>query len=210
VINLTIVARSLAIRTGLRALLEASAEIEVVAEAASLEELGVLSPTTDVLIFVMGISELEDLPEFLRENAHLPVLLLVEIDDFGKIPKDTLAYRAWGMLSLDATGEELVSAISALFHGLWVSDPVFVDPLLTRQASLQINDEETLIDPLTNRELEVLQLIAQGLPNKQIAVHLGISEHTIKFHISAIYAKLGASNRTEAVRVGVRLGLILL
>jgi DNA-binding NarL/FixJ family response regulator len=97
VINLTIVTRSLAIRTGLRALLEASADIEVIAEAASLEDLGVLSPTTDVLILVMGIAEFEDLPEFLKENANLSVLLLVETDNFEKIPIDKLVQRAWGL-----------------------------------------------------------------------------------------------------------------
>jgi len=63
---------------------------------------------------------------------------------------------------------------------------------------------------LTPRETEVLQLLAQGLANKQIALALGISEHTIKFHVSSIYAKLGVGNRTEAVRVGARQGLILL
>jgi NarL family two-component system response regulator YdfI len=67
-----------------------------------------------------------------------------------------------------------------------------------------------LIDPLTDREMEVLQLLAQGLANKQIAAKLSISEHTVKFHVSSIYTKLGVGNRTEAVRMGVRRGLILL
>jgi len=69
---------------------------------------------------------------------------------------------------------------------------------------------EPLIDPLTERELEVLQLLAQGKANKQIALDLAISEHTVKFHVSSIYTKLGASNRTEAARLGVRTGLITL
>jgi DNA-binding NarL/FixJ family response regulator len=56
----------------------------------------------------------------------------------------------------------------------------------------------------------VLQLLAQGLANKQIALTLGISEHTVKFHISGVYSKLGATNRTEAVRLGVRKGLVVL
>jgi DNA-binding NarL/FixJ family response regulator len=67
-----------------------------------------------------------------------------------------------------------------------------------------------LIEELTARESEVLQLLAQGLANKQIALALGISEHTVKFHISSIYAKLGVTNRTEAVTQGARLGLIVL
>jgi DNA-binding NarL/FixJ family response regulator len=66
------------------------------------------------------------------------------------------------------------------------------------------------IDALTTREREVLELVAQGLPNKAIASRLGISDHTVKFHLSSIFSKLGASSRTEAVRRGVRAGLITL
>jgi DNA-binding CsgD family transcriptional regulator len=81
------------------------------------------------------------------------------------------------------------------------------DPLLINAPA---RGDEQLIEPLTEREAEVLQLLAQGLANKQIAITLGISEHTVKFHVSGIYAKLGATNRTEAVRLGVRQGLIVL
>ncbi|MFM8426566.1 MAG: response regulator transcription factor, partial [Chloroflexota bacterium] len=70
--------------------------------------------------------------------------------------------------------------------------------------------EESLTEPLTAREKEVLQHMAEGLANKQIALTLGISEHTVKFHLSALYAKLGAASRTEAVKRGIELGLISL
>lgn len=70
--------------------------------------------------------------------------------------------------------------------------------------------EESLIEPLTAREMEVLQRMAAGLANKQIALALNISEHTVKFHLSSLYAKLGVSSRTEAVRRGLELGLISL
>jgi DNA-binding NarL/FixJ family response regulator len=66
------------------------------------------------------------------------------------------------------------------------------------------------VEPLTLRERDVLELLAEGLPNKAIAGRLGISDQTVKFHVAAIYGKLGASNRTEAVRRGVRRGLITL
>jgi DNA-binding CsgD family transcriptional regulator len=65
-------------------------------------------------------------------------------------------------------------------------------------------------DPLTAREHEVLGLLAEGLPNKQIARQLGISEHTVKFHVSSVFAKLGAQSRAEAVSIGARNGLISL
>ena len=70
--------------------------------------------------------------------------------------------------------------------------------------------EPDLYEALTPRELEVLEVLAQGLSNRSIAARLAISEHTVKFHVSSIFAKLGAENRTDAVRRGVRLGLIAL
>jgi DNA-binding CsgD family transcriptional regulator len=69
---------------------------------------------------------------------------------------------------------------------------------------------EPLSEELTPREHEVLQLIAEGLPNKLIALKLGISEHTVKFHITSILGKLDAGSRTEAVRLGARRGLVVL
>jgi DNA-binding CsgD family transcriptional regulator len=70
--------------------------------------------------------------------------------------------------------------------------------------------EESLTEQLTAREKEVIQLMAQGLANKQIALSLSISEHTVKFHLSSLYAKLGISSRTEAIKRGIELGLISL
>jgi DNA-binding NarL/FixJ family response regulator len=69
---------------------------------------------------------------------------------------------------------------------------------------------DPLVEQLTAREMEVIQLMAQGLANKQIALKLGISEHTVKFHLSSLYVKLGISSRTEAVKRGIELGLISL
>ena len=80
-----------------------------------------------------------------------------------------------------------------------------------RRRSLDLaSDEGPPVEPLTGRETQVLELMAEGLPNKAIAVELGISDQTVKFHVSSIAGKLGASNRTDAVRRAVRRGLIAL
>lgn len=118
--------------------------------------------------------------------------------------------RSWGLLSADATEAELAAAIHAVGEGLWVGAPGLVESLMRFQRAGESSGEESLIEPLTAREKEVLQLMAQGQANKQIALSLGISEHTVKFHLSALYVKLGISSRTEAVRRGVELGLISL
>jgi DNA-binding NarL/FixJ family response regulator len=99
----------------------------------------------------------------------------------------------WGTLSLESSREELLAALHALSEGLVVSAPQFINA-----CSVSREDAERL--PLSEREIEVLGLLAQGLANKQIAAALGISEHTAKFHVSSIYAKLNVTNRAEAVR----------
>jgi DNA-binding NarL/FixJ family response regulator len=80
--------------------------------------------------------------------------------------------------------------------------------LVAPRQSLDASDREVVQEPLTPRELDVLELLAEGLPNKAIADRLGISDQTVKFHVAAICGKLGASNRTDAVRRAVRRGLI--
>jgi len=88
-------------------------------------------------------------------------------------------------------------------------DPESADP---ERVGLQSGVRETggLVEPLTPREQEVLELLAEGLPNKAIAARLGISDQTVKFHVASISAKLGATNRTEAVRLALRRGLLTL
>jgi DNA-binding NarL/FixJ family response regulator len=107
--------------------------------------------------------------------------------------------KAGGILSTDASSEQLIRAIRAIAAGLTVFDGA----LLIRDAV-----ENPTVEPLTPRETEVLALLADGLGNKEIAHRLDISEHTIKFHIRSILGKLGASSRTEAVSLGLRSGLI--
>jgi DNA-binding NarL/FixJ family response regulator len=116
----------------------------------------------------------------------------------------------WGVLSLDASPEELSAAVRALGEGLWTGSPVLLGNLLERQPVAMFDEGDPIVDPLTRREREVLQLAAEGLANKQIALSLGISEHTVKFHLSSLYTKLGATSRTEAIRAGARRGWVVL
>jgi DNA-binding CsgD family transcriptional regulator len=119
----------------------------------------------------------------------------------------------FGALQRDATGEEIVAAIAAVAGGLITLDRRLAGDLLTTPERSQAPTPGRLADaeePLTTRELEVLQLLAEGLPNKLIAAQLHISEHTAKFHVSAILLKLGAASRTEAVTLAARRGLLIL
>jgi DNA-binding NarL/FixJ family response regulator len=119
----------------------------------------------------------------------------------------------FGALQRDATGEEIVAAIFAVAGGLITLDRRLAGDLLGAPERIQPPTPEHLADTeeaLTARELEVLQLLAEGLPNKLIATQLHISEHTAKFHVSAIMLKLGAASRTEAVTLAARRGLLIL
>jgi DNA-binding NarL/FixJ family response regulator len=191
-----------ALRLGLRALLDDS-EIEIVGEADRLDSPDFLDAEADVLIYASASAPLPDL----KMDGAVPyaklqgTALLLLSDDPPGFQSLARSRAAWGALPLESSREELIAAIQALSQGLIVGTAQFFQPRSFGQM-----DSETV--PLSERETEVLGLLAQGLANKQIAVALGITEHTIKFHVSSIYAKLNATNRAEAVRKGVRQGLI--
>ena len=206
-IRLAILAPTPALRSGLRSLLAADERIQVLAEAAApgdLDDLGAL----DVLLVAGEDSSLGALRSALENAEAPPALLLLSEETTAARSLAGLRLRAWGLLPPEAGEEELLAAVVALHEGLLAAAPALVLPLFGPALSLDETDE--LAEELTEREGQVLQLLAQGFPNKQIALQLAISEHTVKFHVSAIYAKLGVTNRTEAVRRGVRLGLIVL
>jgi len=140
----------------------------------------------------------------------LSATLVILTDDFEKfLASDALRSGVRAILPRDAKPEEIYAAIQASVAGLVVIHPDALDSLLPADA-----EKQSELDPsdhiLTPREIEVLRMIAEGLGNKEIASKLGISDHTVKFHISSTFAKLGASNRAEAVTLGIRLGLIML
>jgi two-component system, NarL family, nitrate/nitrite response regulator NarL len=111
-----------------------------------------------------------------------------------------------GLLLRQASGEHLAAAVIAVTQGLAVVDPELLASLVPPRA----HQPAEPLEPLTPREIEVLQWLAEGEQNKEIARRLGISEHTVKFHVNAILGKLNVSSRTEAVVRATRLGLILL
>lgn len=209
-INVVVVAPGMALRTGLSTLINSSDGFRVIDEASTLIELDPFPDEADVLVLSEEAATRSELKQALPAKRPVAVLFLV----YGGLDKIHrmlgLAMRAWGALPVDASTEELIASIRALHEGLMVGTPALMEPLLTSFQEAESLEIDALIEPLTDRESEVLQLLAQGLANKQIALSLGISEHTVKFHVSAIFSKLGANSRTEAIRLGVRQGLIVL
>lgn len=183
-------------------MLSRQSDIKVVGETVDLASVN--ENETDVAVFasVSSVRLLESKPA---------VAILFLTDDIQSV-RSVLnsSSQAWGVLSSDASEDELAAAVHAVGEGLWVGAPALVGALLRTSGRRESSSEDSLIEPLTAREMEVLQRMAQGLANKQIALSLGISDHTVKFHLSSLYAKLGTSSRTETVRRGIELGLISL
>lgn len=188
-----------ALRAGLRALLSKDENIWIVNNSFDEES------EADVVITSASPASVSDSRSSLGGNTELDLssqtAVLVLSNDPPNILDMRRLARVWGILPADASAEELTAAVHALSQGLIVG---------TSTLLFESENEPIAHGPLTERELEVLGLVARGLANKQIAAALGISEHTVKFHVSSIYSKLNVTNRTEAVRAGLRGGWIAL
>ena len=198
-IRVAILAPAMALRIGLHEVLRGLPDVEMLADSALPQEL----PPADVWV-VTSVDFIDEL-----DQAQSPPVLLVTGN-----PQEAArlaGWPVWGVLPLDASAEEFSAVLHALAEGLWAGSPALVQALLERHRLPMLEEEpEQVVDPLTERERQVLQLTAQGLANKQIAASLEISENTVKFHLSSLYAKLGVTSRTEAVRAGARRGWVVL
>ncbi len=205
-LRLLIVADNPLARTGLVALLNDQPGFNVVGQIAAdadlLPMLDIYRPA--VIVWDLGWEPAATM-ERLREvrDTHYRVVALLPDEDFA-----ATAWRAGanGLLFQNVQTEPMVAAIQAVANGLTVLDPSLIAQTLEATSA----SPEAPAEDLTPRELEVLQLLAQGLTNKAIAQRLAISDHTVKFHVNAIMTKLNAQSRTEAVVRASRFGLILL
>jgi two-component system, NarL family, nitrate/nitrite response regulator NarL len=191
VIRVLLNVSSPALRAGLRALLSSENTIKVVNDS--------LEDDLEADVVITSASHASFLNISGADSPSAAILLLS--DDPLNVRDLRRSSHAWGILPTDASAEELSAAVHALSQGLIVGTPSLLS---------ESENEPLSHGPLTERELEVLGLLSRGLANKQIAASLGISEHTVKFHVSSIYTKLNVTSRTEAVREGLRGGWIVL
>jgi two-component system, NarL family, nitrate/nitrite response regulator NarL len=192
-------------RAGLATLLAGQPGCSVVGQVAGDVDLAVTRQvySPDVLVWDLGWSDPTLSLERLAGLHDVPVVALVSDEAHAA---DAWAAGARGLLRREADAESLAAALRSVALGLASLDPALAAALIPPQDQAPM----PLAEELTPRELEVLRLVAQGLPNKAIAQRLEISEHTVKFHVNAILGKLGVQSRTEAVVHATRLGLILL
>jgi DNA-binding NarL/FixJ family response regulator len=201
------------VRKGVRSLLELSSEIEVIAEAADGAEAIRMIPEVgpDVVLLDMrmpGLSGLDVLRELSRTNTLPPTIILTTFDD-DELVLAGIQSGARGYLLKDVALADLVSAIRTVAEGGTIVKPAVTQRLLKGLANLK-NDFSSLDqpDPLTDRETEILRLMAGGYSNKEIANSLGVAEGTVKNHVSNILSKMGVRDRTRAVLKAFELGQI--
>jgi DNA-binding NarL/FixJ family response regulator len=201
------------VRKGVRSLLELSEEIEVIAEAVDGAEAIRTIPENqpDVVLLDMrmpGLSGLDVLKELSRTDKLPPTIILTTFDDHELVLEGIKA-GARGYLLKDVSLAELVNAVKTVAEGGSIVKPAVTQRLLKGLENLQ-TDFYSLEqpDPLTDRETEILRLMAGGYSNKEIANSLGVAEGTVKNHVSNILSKMGVRDRTRAVLKAFELGQI--
>jgi len=200
------------VRVGLESIVRTSPELVVVGSSSNLATLAALieERSPDVVLMELGYDE--SISQMVAIGALSGVAIVLLADDLqGDWTTEALRLGVRAVLSRSATAEEIVPTVVAAAAGLVVLHPKVFDSLLpVLPTNVRPFDSASPIQALTPREIEVLGMLAEGLGNKTIARRLGISEHTVKFHVSSILTKLNASSRTEAVTLGARQGLIML
>jgi DNA-binding NarL/FixJ family response regulator len=226
-----IVAASDVVRIGLESLIANDARFAVVGSAPDLTLFAAKAMEgvpVDVVVFDAEgqleetLAALRDSVEEVTEGENFPAFVLVGGGQSEWVWDALREGVAWASLRRSASSDEIIAAIEAVSAGLVALDAETFGALLsTRNAagdelSSTQPDEGSLptvapeIDALTPREREVLEMLASGLSNKEIAWRMKISEHTVKFHVASIFAKLDVSTRTEAVMQGIRKGLVMM
>jgi DNA-binding NarL/FixJ family response regulator len=200
-LRVVVVASDPLARNGLAALLASADDLEIVAEVDLEARLAADAVPIDAVVVDLG-TESADL-EAVPAVALGPTIALSPTVEQGR----ALLGVARAVLLRDADGERLRAAVRAVASGLYAMDEPLFAALASRNERLPMAEATPALTP---RELEVLGLLGEGLSNKLIAARLSISENTVKFHVNAIFDKLSADTRTEAVTRGLRLGLLML
>lgn len=210
-IRVVIAALAPAVRAGLGALLAGNSGFTVLETSARPGVLADVADTVEADVLLVALEPGDPLPVPLSLAPDLvgraPAVVVL-----GDDPPDAWAARAIragarGALARTATGEQIVAAVAAAAAGLTVLSG---EPSPASTPRMAAHPSGLPVQALTPREIEVLAMLAEGLGNKTIATRLGITDHTVKSHVAAIFAKLGVSTRAEAAVTAARLGLIML
>lgn len=202
------------VRLALRTLLEGEDDIEVLAEAPDGESVLEQLPALEIDLLLLdlrmpGIGGVETCRRVRQAYAELPILVLTSFDDEDEM-FGVLAAGASGYILKDTRPEQLAQAVRTVAEGQSVFDSGIAARVIAGKRSVPAEPDPVLLERLSERELEVLRLMAKGLSNKEIGRALWIGETTVKTHVSHILRKMGQSDRTQAVLAAVQAGLVRL
>lgn len=198
-------------RAGLQTMLT-TADMQVVGESAEPASFVAAMPGIDVIV-VAEEKILEDVARAVHTVTGGSTIAIVVLSNSDEYPASVLRHQSlsgWSIVPLDVSTARLQAAIAAAAQGFVTLPASAAERILGQRVPIETMNIGSAEEPLTLREREVLEMLSRGLSNKMIARRLSISEHTVKFHVSSIYTKLGAASRTDAVSRGVRRGLITL
>ena len=209
IIRVLVAAASAVRRAGLEALIKTSPLLKLVGIFSGARAIAqhAVESQADVIVLDFERDESHALISSIT-NSGLPLVVLID-DPEPEWTAQALRSGTKAILPRNADADEIISAIQAAYSGLVLLDPEVTEDLAQR-IQPSVRSSPLPGDELTAREVEVLRMLAEGISNRQMAERLEISTHTVKFHISSILDKLDASTRTEAVALGIRMGLILL
>jgi NarL family two-component system response regulator YdfI len=204
-IRIAVAATSAVRRAGLESIIRSHVEFHLAGSFGTMASLVSFARSTDLDVIVIDTDSIRDL--LLEPTSDAVIVLLTEVTDARSISR-LLRSRVRAILSRESDPDDILSAIYAAYDGLVLLSTPAAERLAAVYGDQSLEVEAELSEEISSRETDVLRMLAHGLVNKDIAARLGISEHTVKFHISSILDKLGASTRTEAVTLGIRRGLI--
>jgi NarL family two-component system response regulator YdfI len=204
-IRIAVAATSAVRRAGLESLVRSQPEFQLAGSFGLLASVPSFARRTELDVIVIDSDSSRDLLPEPRSDAA--IVLLAEVSHGPTISR-LLRSGVRAILSRESDADDIISAIYAAYDGLVLLSTATAESLAAVYGDQPLETEDELSEEITPRETDVLRMLAEGLVNKDIAARLGISEHTVKFHISSILDKLGASTRTEAVTLGIRRGLI--
>ena len=204
-IRIAVAATSAVRRAGLENIIRSHAELQLAGSFGTVASLAPFARSAELDVIIIDSNSIQDL--LLEPSSEAAIVLLTEVSDARSISR-LLRSGVRAILSRDSEPDDVLSAIFAVYDGLVLLSMPTAESLAAVFGDQPLAVEDELSEEITSRETDVLRMLAEGLVNKDIAARLGISEHTVKFHISSILDKLGASTRTEAVTQGIRRGLI--
>jgi two-component system, NarL family, response regulator YdfI len=190
-------------RAELESIIRSQPDFHLAASTGAITRLASLAEQSEADVVV---AEVDAIPE-LTEPPAAAIVLLTRLSGPRTIAR-LLKAGVRSILPRESDADEIVSAVYAAHSGHVLLASETAEQLVSVYSDSDQGEAETPMEEITPREAEVLRMLAEGLVNKEIAIRLGISGHTVKFHISSILDKLGASTRTEAVTLGIRRGLI--